>query len=248
MTAAGVIAPDFGVISAIAVCCVVGAVLIGSLASWARTYAPDADRPDPKDPQVRRTRLRRIMARQVATAAFVAAVVALAPGISAGDVGWQGPSGRSVGLSVAVTAYILVLATVGGWRARRAPRPGRRSKADRFRRPIIAEPGERAFVCGIAIMVGIAEESLFRGLFVATCVGLLSLSPGAAVIVVAALFGVAHAYQGVRGVLATTLVGALLGTLYLQTHSLLMPVIVHSALDIVAFVVVPRRPTGPRHA
>ena len=46
------------------------------------------------------------------------------------------------------------------------------------------------------------------------------------------LFGMAHSYQGVSGMIATALVGAAFGWVYLETGSLLLPVLLHAALDI----------------
>jgi membrane protease YdiL (CAAX protease family) len=58
------------------------------------------------------------------------------------------------------------------------------------------------------------------------------------------IFGFAHLYQGIAGVLGTALIGALLVGLYLSTGSLLLPILVHAIIDIRAFLLVPA-PASP---
>jgi membrane protease YdiL (CAAX protease family) len=48
----------------------------------------------------------------------------------------------------------------------------------------------------------------------------------------AVIFGLAHVYQGIGGVLVTTLMGALLGVVYLATGSLLAAMAVHALMDL----------------
>jgi membrane protease YdiL (CAAX protease family) len=58
------------------------------------------------------------------------------------------------------------------------------------------------------------------------------------VLVAAAGFGLAHAYQGVAGVLTTGVLGGVLAAVYLQTGSLLLPVVLHVVIDL-RFLLVP---------
>jgi membrane protease YdiL (CAAX protease family) len=46
-------------------------------------------------------------------------------------------------------------------------------------------------------------------------------------------FGVAHAYQGMRGIFATGTVGAFAVAVYLLTGSLVAPILLHAILDLV---------------
>jgi membrane protease YdiL (CAAX protease family) len=50
--------------------------------------------------------------------------------------------------------------------------------------------------------------------------------------VTAIVFGWAHLYQGLTGVLATGALGGLLAILYAATGSLLLPVLLHALLDL----------------
>ena len=54
----------------------------------------------------------------------------------------------------------------------------------------------------------------------------------------AVAFGLAHAYQGPVGILTTGLLGGVMAALYLQTGSLLLPVLLHAAIDL-RFLLVP---------
>lgn len=90
----------------------------------------------------------------------------------------------------------------------------------------------------LCVSAGVSEELFFRlalPLLVTTVTG--SALVGLAVGVV--VFGIAHAYQGYKGVLGTAAMGALFTWLYLGSGSLLRPMLVHTAVDLVALVVRP---------
>lgn len=82
----------------------------------------------------------------------------------------------------------------------------------------------------VAVTAGLCEEVLFRG-FVYWYLAALVPAP-AAVVLAAALFGMAHAYQGTRGVLVTAGVGLGLMLLYIISGSLWVPMIVHVFIDL----------------
>lgn len=54
----------------------------------------------------------------------------------------------------------------------------------------------------------------------------------------AAGFGLAHAYQGPAGVLTTGVLGGVLAAVYLQSGSLLLPMALHTVIDL-RFLLVP---------
>jgi uncharacterized protein len=70
-----------------------------------------------------------------------------------------------------------------------------------------------------------------------TCVSIATASPDARVkwvgIVIAGglCLGLAHAYQGWGGMAMTAVVGCALGGLYAASGSLLLPILLHAALD-----------------
>jgi membrane protease YdiL (CAAX protease family) len=96
-----------------------------------------------------------------------------------------------------------------------------------------ATPREARAFGAVAITAGICEEVLYRGYLLWY---LLSVWPGRLAIAAAAaalIFGLGHAYQGVRGVVHTTVVGGIAMAVYLLTGSLLAPMLLHAALDLV---------------
>jgi hypothetical protein len=54
----------------------------------------------------------------------------------------------------------------------------------------------------------------------------------AAAIVSSLLFGVGHAYQGVRGILLTTVVAGFLAAVYWITRSLFAGMLIHALMDL----------------
>lgn len=83
----------------------------------------------------------------------------------------------------------------------------------------------------LAVTAGVCEELLFRG-FVTWALAHLLPSYVAAALVQAALFGVAHAYQGPRGVLTTGLVGVFLTAVVWLTGTLWMAMLIHALMDL----------------
>jgi membrane protease YdiL (CAAX protease family) len=87
----------------------------------------------------------------------------------------------------------------------------------------------------------VCEEWLYRGFFLAVVAAVVRGLPETALVAIAAAaFGLAHAYQGWTGVLTTGILGGVMALLYLQTGSLLVPVLLHAAIDL-RFLLVPAR-------
>ena len=51
-------------------------------------------------------------------------------------------------------------------------------------------------------------------------------------VVAAAVFSLAHAYQGPQGIVVTLVLGVALGALYVLSGSLLAPVLLHCLIDL----------------
>lgn len=86
------------------------------------------------------------------------------------------------------------------------------------------------FVFGLSITAGICEELLFRGYLLHVLTEYLPTY--AAVILTSVAFGLGHIYQGRIHVLRTAILGAVLALIYLATDSIIVPIILHSLLDI----------------
>jgi membrane protease YdiL (CAAX protease family) len=57
------------------------------------------------------------------------------------------------------------------------------------------------------------------------------------VVISSIIFGFAHAYQGVQGIIASACVGAMFAVLFVTTHSLLIPIILHALIDLRALLI-----------
>ncbi len=77
---------------------------------------------------------------------------------------------------------------------------------------------------------GWGEELFYRGYLFALLSSMMP--PAAAAVVSTALFGAAHFYQGVRGIVLTTLMGAVFMGLYMVSGSLVVPMLAHALYDI----------------
>lgn len=88
-----------------------------------------------------------------------------------------------------------------------------------------------AFVL-VSLTAGVCEETLYRGFLIRFLhEGALALPIAAALAVSSLIFGLNHAYQGVRGVISTTLVGVALGLVFLLSGSLWPAIVLHALID-----------------
>jgi sarcosine oxidase len=89
---------------------------------------------------------------------------------------------------------------------------------------------EARWFYGLSFTAGVCEEVLYRGYMIWYLAHGLGLWPAAGV--ASLIFGIGHSYQGWRGVLATTCVGAAFAGMYLTSGSLLLPAIAHVLVDV----------------
>lgn len=94
---------------------------------------------------------------------------------------------------------------------------------------------ERRWWLLLSVSAGVCEELIYRGFLLEFLRGRLDGGPPlgltAGLLLSSIAFGTAHLYQGAAGIIQTTVVGMLLGTLAILTGSLLLPVICHVLLD-----------------
>jgi membrane protease YdiL (CAAX protease family) len=84
---------------------------------------------------------------------------------------------------------------------------------------------------GLSVTAGVCEEMVYRGYliwYLGHAMGLGWAALGSSV-----LFVLGHAYQGVSGFLKTGAVGLVMAGLYLLTGSILVPIVLHAALDVI---------------
>ena len=121
-----------------------------------------------------------------------------------------------------------------------------RNRLKKMRQPVIGDieallPRNRKEIAAsvpLALNAGISEEIFYR-----VALPILALeatgSVVASILISIAAFGLAHWYQGWKGVLATSAVGAFLFWLYLSSGSILKPMVVHVLIDLMGLVIRP---------
>ncbi|WP_030912666.1 CPBP family intramembrane glutamic endopeptidase [Streptosporangium amethystogenes] len=179
-------------------------------------------------------------------AAVALIIVAAEPNLDATDIGLVIP--EPLDDTLRMIAYLLVTVVVGmlvlKWLAAKGkPIPGQQNVNHLLPRTA----AERWYAAGLSVTAGITEEIVYRGLLIAVGMGALGLSKEVAACCALAVFVAGHLYQGWRGMLSVTLAGFALTYLYLMTGSLLMPILVHTLIDLRGLVFTPqprREPVG----
>ncbi len=207
------------------------------------------------DPGARRSFYGRLLILEWGLALLALIIWLSAPGVDAGQVGLRWPQnwpGPVAGLVVALVLVFVVVSTralrSGALLEVRDPaarRPGEGRHAEPPGHATLAllprTAGERRLFTVVGLTAGVCEEWLYRGFFIAVVAALAGgLPTGVLVLVAAVAFGLAHAYQGPAGIVTTGVLGGVMAAVYLQTGSLLLPVLLHAIIDL-RFLLVPAR-------
>jgi uncharacterized protein len=207
------------------------------------------------DPGARRSFYVRLLILEWGLALLVLVVWLAAPGVDAGQVGLRWPQewpGPVTGVVVVLVLLFVVVSTraLRGGALLEGPGPGvRRPGEGRHAEPpghatlalLPRTSGERRLFTVVGVTAGVCEEWLYRGFFLAVVSAVAGgLPTGILVLIAAVAFGLAHAYQGVAGVVTTGVLGGVMAAVYLQTGSLLLPVLLHAVIDL-RFLLVPAR-------
>jgi len=212
------------------------------------------------DPGARRSFYARLLVLEWGLALLALVVWLSAPGVDAAGVGLRWPDRLPGPVTAVVVVLVLVFVAVstralrGGALLEAAEPERRRPEHVAPARGRHSEPpahatlallprttGERRLFTVVGVTAGVCEEWLYRGFFLAVVAALAGGPSTAVLVVVAALaFGLAHAYQGLVGVVTTGVLGGIMAAVYLQTGSLLLPVLLHAVIDL-RFLLVPAR-------
>ena len=97
---------------------------------------------------------------------------------------------------------------------------------------------ERRWWVLLCITAGVCEETLYRGFLLHYLhVFPWTLNLTLALLVSSVIFGLAHLYGGISGVIGSAIAGFIFGLLFILTGSLLLPMILHAALDLRMLVI-----------
>ncbi len=136
-----------------------------------------------------------------------------------------------IGLWVGVLGLASLL---GAWQMKRL------AKDNNVLGLLLPRNGEERWLCvAISVNAGFSEELFFRVVVPMLLVQVTGL-PGVAFVAAVVLFGLGHAYQGLWGVVATSVIGAILFLVYLYTESFWLVAGIHAGIDLWSLVLVPR--------
>jgi len=123
-----------------------------------------------------------------------------------------------------------------------------RPKAEKIRRRLKDSVGallpesqpDRFWWGAVSVGAGISEELVFRGfLLYYFSVYLPQLNALEKVLLASLIFGFAHIYQGWKPAIGTGVLGLVFAGLYLMTGSLLVPIVIHAAVDYRVLLIFP---------
>jgi membrane protease YdiL (CAAX protease family) len=141
----------------------------------------------------------------------------------------------SPGLVAAFATAVVVGSVVGAVAARRGSGPATVGDVE----PLLPRNRVELPWGGLlSVTAGVFEELAFR-LALPALVLAVTGSVVAAFVGPTVLFGLLHAYQGVGGVVGTTVLGALMVVVYLATGQLWVAIVLHVLLDLRALVLAP---------
>lgn len=187
-----------------------------------------------------RTRMYRLTIALSWSAALGALVVLLAGGLSASEIGLGWPRAGTLERYAGPLVGAVVGIFGGGLAMVLAARRGQARSTSGFGDVDVLLPrsaAERRWFAFVAVTAGITEELFYRALALTL---LLAVLPGdarwPAVLIAAAMFAAAHAYQGAAGVAVTAVLAVALGWIYVDTGSLLPGMVVHTLLDLRALL------------
>lgn len=148
---------------------------------------------------------------------------------SALGLGWGSGWLAWVMAGVAVAGVALLVMQTRSVAASREMRAVVRQRIDSVREVLPHDRRELGVFHAVSVTAGVCEELLFRGylMWVVSAYG----GPWVGVAVTAVLFGVAHLYQGARGVLQTGIVGLVMSAVVAAAGSLWPAMALHVAMD-----------------
>jgi membrane protease YdiL (CAAX protease family) len=152
---------------------------------------------------------------------------------SAASLGFVAPGGTGF-WGGTLLVLLLVILLIRSWRSARTMGQAERSKQVAALGKLVhflpRTGRDLRHFAALSTTAGIVEEILYRG-YVLWYLSLY-LPLWGAVIASSAAFGIAHSYQGFAAALRTGVVGIAFAILYIMSGSIWLPIIAHSAIDI----------------
>jgi uncharacterized protein len=132
-----------------------------------------------------------------------------------------------VGMVILVVAVVLL----NKFQMRKITSEQYDKQIENIRKLIPTTPAERLAVIPLAFTAGFCEEFLYRG-YLLNIAASATKSLWVGLLISSILFGFAHLYQGRKGVIGTSIGGAVFGLIFLASRSLLPGQLLHTAMDL----------------
>jgi membrane protease YdiL (CAAX protease family) len=168
--------------------------------------------------------------------------------LSTAKVTWL-PSGEaakaaSLGFLVAVSVGLALPAVLAAFSPKARDRLLAQFDAIDFFLPRTAE--ELRWFMLVCVTAGVCEEVLYRGFLISYLVTWpLKVGGLVAILFSSLMFGTAHLYQGVKGILVTGILGLVMAILFLWTGNLIASMVFHTLIDLRAWFILRLRPKNP---
>jgi membrane protease YdiL (CAAX protease family) len=183
------------------------------------------------DPTARLRHYRRGIAGEWISVAIIVGIGALA-GHTAASIGLRLPDDAWFTTQLVGQIALLLIITTLFMRHPRFLDPLRR-QARGFLALLPRTREERVTFAALAVTAGICEEIVFRGFGFAYVRFIWpGVTDGWLIVITSVVFGLAHLYQGPRGVVLTGLAGAVFASMTVTTGSLLPAIAVHAMVDL----------------
>lgn len=163
------------------------------------------------------------------TAAVLAAWFAQGRGLPALGLGWAGGTLAWVMAALAVAGAAFMWLQTRSIAASAAARAQVREGVAALRDVMPHDRGELNVFRVLSVTAGVCEEILFRGFLTWVIASFAGVWAG--VLGSAALFGLAHAYQGAPGIAKTSVVGLVMSGVVAAAGSLWPAMLLHAAVD-----------------
>jgi membrane protease YdiL (CAAX protease family) len=162
--------------------------------------------------------------------------------ISLASLGFQIPNAGLVALvSTLLAALVLANQLVSLRRISRGTGGTQGILPELAKKVFPQDSSERLAFFAVVITVSVCEEVIYRGFAQHVFRNSLRGSALAGILGSAALFAVAHAYQGRKGIAATFIIGMIFAAIRTWTGSLLPPILAHFVADFTAGMLAPER-------
>lgn len=174
----------------------------------------------------------------LSTGLFTTFSIKLAPGeirwLQSGSIVLKIVEGITVGMLIAIFLPAVLALRSPALRAK----AGKSAQRLAFLLPSSKE--ERRWWWLVCITAGVCEETVYRGFLVHYFhTQSFHLTLTSALVVSSLIFGVGHLYQGGLGAVQTALIGFIFGAMFIVTGNLLLPMFVHTILDLRVLAMLP---------